>query len=51
MKEGQFLFAPIQSILINRLMPKGFKLESQENMIKASEAIKPAAKKQKLSVS
>jgi hypothetical protein len=31
-------------------MPKGFKVESEENMLKAVESIKPAAKKQKTSV-
>lgn len=31
-------------------MPKGFKLESQENMLKAVESIKPISKKQKVSV-
>jgi hypothetical protein len=31
-------------------MPKGLKLESEENMQKAVESIKPIAKKQKISV-
>jgi hypothetical protein len=31
-------------------MPKGFKLESDENMLKALESIRPIAKKQKISV-
>jgi hypothetical protein len=31
-------------------MPRGFKIESEENMIKAVENIRPVAKKQKVSV-
>jgi len=31
-------------------MPKGFKLESDENLVKALESIRPIAKKQKISV-
>ncbi len=31
-------------------IPKGFKLESEENMLRAVEAVRPAAKKQKTSV-
>ena len=42
---------PLQSMLVNKLMPRGFKIESEENMIKAVENIRPVAKKQKVSVS
>lgn len=48
---GEFLLKPIHIILINKKMPKGFKLELEENMTKALEIIKPSAvKKQKINV-
>ncbi len=37
-------------ILINKMMPRGFKLETDENMVKAVESIRPASKKQKTNV-
>lgn len=44
------MLTPVQVMLINKIMPKGFKLESHEFLIKAAESIKPAAKKQKTNV-
>jgi hypothetical protein len=48
--ETEYLLTPIQMILINKKMPKGFKLESEENIVKALELFRPSAKKQKISV-
>lgn len=43
-------FTPIQAIIINKRMPKGIKIETEENVIKAAESLKPVAKKQKIGV-
>jgi hypothetical protein len=51
MDRKSFFFSPLQSILVNKHMPRGFKIESEENMVKAVENIRPVAKKQKTSVS
>ena len=50
MKEGQYLLTPLQVLMINKLMPKGFKLELEENLLKYVEAIKPPSKKPKSNV-
>ena len=47
---NHFEFTPLQTILINKRMPKGFKIESEENMLKVVENIRPITKKQKTSV-
>ena len=50
-RTNHFEFTPLQSILINKNMPRGFKIETEENMLKVVENIRPAAKKQKTTVS
>jgi hypothetical protein len=50
LRPGHFLFTPLQSILINKRMPDGFKLESEENLVKVHESAKPSTKKPKTSV-
>ena len=37
MKLGQYILNPFQIILINMLMPLGFKLETEENILKSLE--------------
>lgn len=37
MKLEQYLLTPIESILINMKMPNGYKLETEENVIKSLE--------------
>jgi hypothetical protein len=50
MKDGRIVLTPMLNILLNKRMPRGFKLESDENMLKAFETIRPAVKKQKIYV-
>ena len=47
LKIGQFFLTPLQSILLNKKMPFGFKLETEENILKSMEALKNQAKKNK----
>jgi len=44
------MLTPLQLLLINKRMPKGYKLELEENLLKYMESIKPPAKKPKLNV-
>ena len=47
LKLGQYMLTPLQSILLNKKMPFGFKLETEENIIKSLETTKNQAKKNK----
>ena len=47
LKFGQYLLTPLQSILLNKKFPSGFKLETEENILKSLELIKAQEKKQK----
>ena len=49
LKLGQYILTPLQSILINKLMPLGFKLETEENILKSLEIPKNQGKKYKQS--
>ena len=49
LKIGQYILTPLQSILINKLMPLGFKLETEENILKSLEIPKNQGKKYKQS--
>ena len=44
------MLSPLQVLMINKRMPKGFKLELEENLLKQIEAVKPPLKKQKSNV-
>ena len=44
------MLSPLQVLLINKRMPKGFKLELEENLLKYLDTIKPPAKKTKTNV-
>ena len=35
LKLGQYMLTPLQSILLNKKMPFGFKLETEENILKS----------------
>ena len=37
LKEGEFIFTPIETMIINKKMPLGFKLDTEENIIKSNE--------------
>ena len=50
LKDGEISLTPFQALMINKIMPKGFKLESKENMIKYVDTIKPPTKKNKSNV-
>jgi hypothetical protein len=51
LQEGQYMLTPLQGILLNKLIPRGFKLETEENMLKALDQItRTAPKRQKSSV-
>ena len=45
LKKGQYILTPLESILLNKLMPHGFKFESEENILKAIEASKNQVKR------
>ena len=44
---GQFILTPLQSILINKKMPFGFKLETEENIFKSMDTSRTQTKKNK----
>ena len=44
---GQFILTPLQSILINKKMPFGFKLETEENIFKSMDTSRTQTKKSK----
>jgi len=50
MKEGHFMLTPLQVLMINKKMPKGYKLELEENLLKYLDTIKPPVKKTKTNV-
>ena len=50
LKLGQYILTPLQSILINKKMPFGIKLETEENILKSMETAKNQTKKNKNSV-
>ena len=47
LKLGHYMLTPLQSILINKKMPFGFKLETEENILKSLETSKNSTKKVK----
>ena len=47
LKIGQYYLTPLQSILLNKKFPIGFKLETEENILKSIEITKQQEKKQK----
>ena len=47
LKIGQYYLTPLQSILLNKKFPMGFKLETEENILKSIEITKQKEKKQK----
>jgi len=47
LKFGQYFLTPLQSILLNKKFPSGFKLETEENILKSLELIKAQEKKHK----
>ena len=44
------MLTPLQVLILNKRMPKGYKLELEENLLKYMETIKPPAKKTKTNV-
>ncbi len=44
------MLSPLQVLMINKRMPKGYKLELEENLLKYLDTIKPAPKKTKVNV-
>ena len=49
LKLGQFMFTPLEGILINKKMPHGYKFETEENILKLLEASKNLSKRVKRS--
>ena len=49
LKIGQYILTPLQSIILNKKIPFGFKLETEENILKSLETTKNQAKKYKSS--
>ena len=47
LKLGQYILTPLQSILLNKKMPFGIKLETEENILKSMETAKNQTKKNK----
>ena len=47
LKIGQYYLTPLQSILLNKKFPMGFKLETEENIAKSFELTKNQEKKLK----
>ena len=47
LKIGQYYLTPLQSILLNKKFPMGFKLETEENILKSIEMTKAQEKKLK----
>ena len=46
-KINQFMFTPLESFLLNKKMPRGFKFESEENILKTLELSKNNQRKVK----
>lgn len=51
LSNGQFFLSPLEAILINKKMPFGIKLESEENVLKSIDMSKQIVKKNKIIVS
>ena len=47
LKIGQYYLTPLQSILLNKKFPMGFKLETEENILKSIEITRQQVKKHK----
>ena len=47
LKFGQYYLTPLQSILLNKKFPFGFKLETEENILKSLEITRAQEKKNK----
>ena len=45
LKLGEFMLTPLEGIILNKKMPFGFKLETEENILKSNEQIKNLNKK------
>ena len=39
LKFGEYILTPLESFIINKQMPHGFKLELEENLIKVTDSI------------
>ena len=50
LKFGQYYLTPLQSIILNKKFPHGFKLETEENILKSIEIIKAQEKRHKQSI-
>ena len=50
LKKGQYYLTPLQSIIINKKFPHGFKLETEENILKSMEMIKAQEKRHKQNI-
>ena len=50
LKFGQYYLTPLQSIILNKKFPHGFKLETEENILKSIEMIKAQEKRHKQSI-
>ena len=48
LKLGEFMLTPLETLLINKLMPFGIKLDTEENILKSIEQPKPIVKKHKV---
>ena len=46
-KIGQYYLTPLESLLINKIMPHGFKFETEENILKLLESTKNQSKRNK----
>ena len=47
LKNGQYILTPIESFLLNKIMPKGFKFETEENVKKSLDVMNNQLKKYK----
>ena len=50
LKFGQYYLTPLQSIILNKKFPHGYKLETEENILKSIEMIKAQEKRHKQSI-
>ena len=48
LKLGEFMLTPLETLLINKLMPFGIKLDTEDNILKSIEQSKPVLKKHKV---
>lgn len=47
LKIGQYMLTPLEGILLNKKMPPGYKLETEENVLKSIDALKNQARRYK----